>query len=144
MRILVSLIAGLIFGFGLVISGMANPAKVQNFLDIFGSWDPSLAFVMAGAIAVSMLGFVYAGKRNAPVLNSSFAWPTKKDLDKELLTGAGIFGIGWGMVGLCPGPAIVALGSSKTETLIFFAFMLAGLVLVKTIRSSQTGIGATA
>lgn len=127
--------AGVIFGLGLVVSGMANPAKVQNFLDVFGSWDPSLAFVMAGAIAISAPGFILANHTSKPILGSQFNIPTNQNIDRQLLLGSGIFGIGWGIVGLCPGPAIVALTGSISETIVFFAFMLAGLVIVKTIKT---------
>ena len=135
MRIIISLIAGLIFGLGLVISGMANPAKVQNFLDIFGIWDPSLAFVMAGAIAVSAPGFIFAHRSVKPAFGSQYNIPTNQIIDQQLLLGSATFGIGWGIVGLCPGPAIVALTGSMSEIIVFFAFMIAGLVVVKTLKS---------
>src|SRR5690349_21427678 len=96
--------SGFVFGLGLVISQMINPAKVLAFLDIFGDWDPSLAFVMGGAVAVSALGYAYARRRGMPVLAPSLDVPSRRDLDPRLLTGAAIFGIGWGLVGLCPGP----------------------------------------
>ncbi len=142
MRIIVSLIAGLIFGLGLVISGMANPAKVQNFLDVFGIWDPSLAFVMAGAIAISAPGFIFAHHSVKPVFGSEFNIPTNQIVDQKLLLGSATFGIGWGIVGLCPGPAIVALTGSMSEIVVFLAFMIAGLVVVKTLKS-EPGIFST-
>lgn len=142
MRIIVSLIAGLIFGLGLVISGMANPAKVQNFLDVFGIWDPSLAFVMAGAIAISAPGFLFAHHSVKPVFGSEYIIPANRIVDQQLLLGSATFGIGWGIVGLCPGPAIVALTGSMSEIVVFFAFMIAGLVVVKTLKS-EPGIFST-
>lgn len=142
MRVIVSLVSGLIFGLGLVISGMANPAKVQNFLDVFGNWDPSLAFVMAGAIAISAPGFILASRSSKPVLDAQFNIPNNQVIDRQLLSGSAIFGIGWGVVGLCPGPAIVALTGSTSEIFVFFAFMLAGLVTVKTMKN-EPGIFST-
>lgn len=139
MNILFALISGLIFGLGLIISGMANPAKVQNFLDLFGIWDPSLAFVMGGAILVTAPGYWLVRKRSEPFFASNFQIPTRKDFDKKLILGSSIFGIGWGLGGFCPGPAITAIpyglfgNYAIQETLIFVAAMLAGMALVKVI-----------
>ncbi|QXT38593.1 YeeE/YedE family protein [Gymnodinialimonas ceratoperidinii] len=128
MKQIFALLSGLIFGLGLIISGMADPAKVLNFLDLFGTWDPSLAFVMGGAIAVTAPGFARLfRKRHAPMFDTEFRLPTRKDLEPTLLVGAAIFGVGWGLGGFCPGPALTALPMAATGTLIFVPFMLAGM-----------------
>ena len=131
MKNLLTLISGLLFGFGLLLSGMADPAKVQNFLDLFGTWDPSLAFVMGGAIAVTMPGFWLVIRRNKPFFNDVFHLPSRTDLDARLITGAAIFGVGWGLGGFCPGPAITALPLAAEGTLIFVATMLTGMATSK-------------
>ena len=135
MQILSALVAGIIFGLGLLVSGMANPAKVLSFLDLFGNWDPSLAFVMAGAIAVSLPGFWLIGKRAHPLFSDTFQIPTKADIDSRLITGAGIFGIGWGIAGFCPGPALVALPFAATGTFVFVPAMLIGMWSAKRLTS---------
>nr|WP_309503725.1 YeeE/YedE family protein [uncultured Roseovarius sp.] len=123
-----ALLSGLIFGLGLIVSGMADPAKVLNFLDLFGTWDPSLAFVMGGAIAVTAPGFAWLTRtRQQTFFEGEFHMPTKTDLDPKLLTGSAIFGIGWGLGGFCPGPALTALPMAATGTLIFVPFMLVGM-----------------
>ena len=131
MKNLVTLISGLLFGFGLLLSGMANPAKVQNFLDPFGTWDPSLALVMGGAIAVTMPGFWLVTRRSKPFFNDVFHLPTRTDFDARLITGAAIFGVGWGLGGFCPGPAMTALPLAAEGTLIFVATMLTGMAASK-------------
>ena len=131
MRILSTLIAGLIFGTGLILSGMANPIKVQNFLDFFGSWDPSLALVMGGAILVTMPGFWLVQKRKTPFFNNVFNLPTRTDFDFRLLAGAAIFGIGWGLGGFCPGPAVTSLSLAAKGTLVFIPAMLIGMAAAK-------------
>jgi uncharacterized membrane protein YedE/YeeE len=131
MRILSTLIAGLIFGTGLILSGMANPIKVQNFLDFFGSWDPSLALVMGGAILVTMPGFWLVQKRKKPFFNNVFNLPTRTDFDFRLLAGAAIFGIGWGLGGFCPGPAVTSLSLAAKGTLVFVPAMLIGMTAAK-------------
>ena len=131
MRILSTLIAGLIFGTGLILSGMANPIKVQNFLDFFGSWDPSLALVMGGAILVTMPGFWLVQKRKTPFFNNVFNLPTRTDFDFCLLAGAAIFGIGWGLGGFCPGPAVTSLSLAAKGTLVFVPAMLIGMAAAK-------------
>ena len=123
--------AGLSFGLGLVVSQMVNPAKVISFLDVFGAWDPSLALVMASAVAVSALGYFVARRRGVPVFAARLEIPTKRDLDPRLLAGAVLFGVGWGLVGLCPGPAITLLTFRKSEPFIFVAAMLVGMVLFR-------------
>ena len=133
MGIAAALLSGLVFGLGLIISGMANPAKVQNFLDIAGNWDPSLAFVMGGAIAVTLPGYKLLRQRSGPLFGERFAWPGKTELDGRLISGAAIFGIGWGLGGFCPGPALTALPVAATGTLFFVPAMLAGIVLAKIV-----------
>ncbi|MBD0414313.1 DUF6691 family protein [Oryzicola mucosus] len=127
MSILINLLLGLLFGTGLIVSGMANPAKVLNFLDLAGTWDPSLAFVMAGAVAVASVGFRFVLRRSRPLLASRFQLPTRKEIDPALFFGPALFGIGWGLGGLCPGPAFTALLLSAPGTLAFVPAMLAGI-----------------
>jgi len=127
MQVLIALAAGLIFGLGLIISQMINPEKVLAFLDVAGPWDPSLAFVLLGAGAVSGLGYFLSRRRSAPLLAAQFEIPNRRDLDARLIIGAALFGIGWGLVGLCPGPAIVALPLAGLQGVVFFAAMLAGM-----------------
>lgn len=131
MRSFSTLIAGLLFGTGLILSGMANPAKVQNFLDLFGTWDPSLAFVMGGAIMVTMPGFRLVQRRATPLFNDVFHLPTRTDFDTRLVAGAATFGIGWGLGGFCPGPALTSLPLADSGTLIFVPAMLLGMVIAK-------------
>lgn len=129
MRAFLGLLSGLVFGIGLILSGMANPAKVLNFLDLAGSWDPSLALVMAGAVAVSFVGFRLVWWRRAPVLMDRFDLPTARAVDPHLVAGAAIFGIGWGIGGFCPGPALTSIALAAPGTLVFVPAMLAGLWL---------------
>lgn len=124
-----ALLSGLVFGLGLIVSGMGNPAKVQNFLDIFGAWDPSLGLVMGGAIAVGLLAFTWAKRRKTSVLGEPMQLPTSSVVDRKLLTGAALFGAGWGLAGFCPGPAVMNLATLHTEVWLFVAAMLAGMVL---------------
>tara|TARA_B110000091_G_C13584330_1_gene377845 strand:+ start:275 stop:706 length:432 start_codon:yes stop_codon:yes gene_type:complete len=131
MRILSTLFAGLLFGTGLILSGMANPTKVQNFLDVFGTWDPSLAFVMGGAILVTAPGFWFVQKRSTPFFHDMFHLSTSKDVDARLLTGAALFGVGWGLGGLCPGPVVTSLPFATTGVLVFVPTMLVGMSLAK-------------
>lgn len=127
MQVLISLAAGLIFGFGLVISQMISPEKVLAFLDVAGHWDPSLAFVLAGAAAVSGLGYFVSRRRSTPLVAAQFDIPDRRDLDARLIIGAAFFGVGWGLVRLCPGPAIVALPLVGLQGVLFFAAMLIGM-----------------
>jgi len=129
--IMVSFASGLIFGLGLIVSQMINPAKVLAFLDIFGSWDPSLAFVMAGAVASSAAGYIYARRRGRPVFAQQLEIPTRLHLEPRLLSGAAIFGLGWGLVGLCPGPALTILSLGLWQAFVFVAALLAGMVLFR-------------
>ncbi len=126
---IVALLSGLVFGLGLILSGMGNPAKVQNFLDIGGTWDPSLGLVMGGAIAVGLVAFTWAKRRKTSVLGEPMQLPTSTALDRKLLTGAALFGAGWGLAGFCPGPAVMNLATLRVEVWLFVAAMLAGMVL---------------
>lgn len=137
MGIFVQAIAGLIFGIGLVVSGMANPEKVQNFLDFAGTWDPSLAFVMGGAVVIAFIGYRLAFRRGAPLLDSEFHVPTKTSIDGRLLAGSAVFGIGWGLAGFCPGPALTSLLLAAEGTLIFVPAMIVGLGLAKLLSTSR-------
>jgi uncharacterized protein len=129
LRIVVALVAGLIFGLGLAVSQMINPAKVLAFLDVFGDWDPSLAFVMLGAIPVAALAYWGARFRSAPLCAAVYAEPGQSRIDGRLIGGAVIFGIGWGLVGYCPGPAIASLGLGGPRTLLFVGSMMIGMAL---------------
>ena len=129
MRVFTAFIAGLVFGLGLILSGMGDPAKVQNFLDVFGLWDPSLGLVMAGAIAVGLVAFTWAKKRSTSLLGEPMQLPTSSAVDAKLLTGAALFGVGWGLAGFCPGPAVMNLATLRFEVWLFVAAMLAGMVL---------------
>ena len=126
-------VVGLVFGAGLIVSGMANPAKVKGFLDLAGAWDPSLAFVMAAAVAVGFVGFRLARGRAASVLGLPMRLPAAGAVDPRLLAGAAIFGVGWGLAGFCPGPALVALASGLSGAWIFFAAMIAGMALYEAL-----------
>lgn len=130
MNILIGLISGLLFGMGLIISGMANPAKVLGFLDVAGTWDPTLAFVMGGALTTTAIGYRLVTRNDKPLFDVAFHIPSLNTIDKKLVGGAALFGLGWGLIGLCPGPSIVAIGSGKTEALIFGVAMCIGLVAV--------------
>ena len=132
---LIALLSGLLFGLGLIVSGMANPAKVQGFLDITRAWDPSLAFVMGGAIAVASLAFALARRRQSAWSGALLEWPAAAGIDSRLLAGGALFGIGWGLAGFCPGPALVAMSSGMTEAWIFGAAMIAGMVLHDRLRA---------
>jgi len=127
MIVLASLLAGLVFGLGLIVSGMANPAKVLGFLDVTGYWDPSLAFVMGGAIAVGVVAFAVAGRRTASLLGAEMRLPSARHIDRRLVAGSVLFGIGWGIAGFCPGPGLVSLGMGEIKALVFVAAMLAGM-----------------
>jgi uncharacterized membrane protein YedE/YeeE len=129
MQSVVAALCGIVFGAGLAISGMTNPAKVLAFLDVTGRWDPTLAFVMGGALLVSTAGFALARRRARPWLSLRFSIPTRQDIDAELIGGAALFGVGWGLVGLCPGPALASLSRGSAEISIFVAAMIAGVVL---------------
>ena len=124
-------LAGLLFGAGLIVSGMVDPAKVQGFLDVAGHWDPSLAFVMAGAVTTAAIGYRLALRRPKPLLAESFGLPSNRRVEPRLVIGSAIFGIGWGLAGLCPGPAITSLGIGSPGVLVFVPAMLAGLAAAR-------------
>src|SRR5688572_7261008 len=125
--------AGLLFGLGLIVSQMVNPAKVLGFLDIFGAWDPSLALVMGGAVAVSTLGYLIAKRRGVPVLAPRLEIPTRRGLDPRLIGGVALFGIGWGLAGLCPGPALVGLTFGPWPVFVFVAAMIVGMAAFRIV-----------
>lgn len=137
LRVALSLITGLIFGLGLVIGGMADPAKVQNFLDIAGTFDPSLAFVMGGAVAVTFVGYRLVFRELSPLFAEEFHLPTAKELDARILIGPALFGIGWGLSGFCPGPAITSLPLLAKGTLIFVSAMLAGVAMARFVTQKR-------
>ena len=136
-----ALLSGLVFGFGLIVSGMANPAKVLGFLDLAGAWDPSLALVMAGAIAVGFFAFLIAKKRTLSFIGAEMKLPAASSIDRRLLTGSALFGAGWGVAGFCPGPGLVALGMGEPKALVFVAAMLVGM-LIFTWREKHSGVAA--
>jgi uncharacterized membrane protein YedE/YeeE len=144
MRLLANLAAGLIFGLGLLISGMANPAKVQNFLDLSGSFDPSLIFVMAGAVMVTLIGYRLVLRRAKPVLGEVFRVPARKEIDLALVGGSALFGIGWGLSGFCPGPAITSIPLFAQGTLVFVSSMIAGIALTRVLAQPKIGAGSAA
>lgn len=131
--------SGLLFGLGLVLSGMVNPAKVLNFLDIAGQWDPSLIFVMMGALATTFVGYRWIKRLKWPMFEHDFHWPTATRIDVQLIAGSGLFGIGWGLAGLCPGPAITAAGIGGLPVLVFLASMLGTIALYRFISSARIG-----
>ena len=136
MQLIFAGLSGIIFGLGLILSGMTNPAKVKGFLDITGLWDPSLAFVMGGAILVGVFAFAIAKKRGQTILGESISLPNDKQIDRKLVIGALIFGVGWGLSGYCPGPAIASLFSAWLQPLIFTVGMVAGIGLYKAFKSN--------
>jgi uncharacterized protein len=129
MLALASFLCGLIFGSGLMISGMTQPAKVLGFLDILGRWDPTLAFVMAGALAVSSVGYTLARRQGQPVVAPQHLWPNRTDIDRPLVVGSMLFGIGWGLAGLCPGPALENLASLSPRVIVFVIAMIVGMTV---------------
>lgn len=127
-------ICGLLFAFGLGLGGMTNPLKVQAFLDVVGKWDPSLMFVMGGGIAVGFWAFRAAKRRGHPFLGGSFGWPSSIRIDARLLSGAAIFGVGWGLTGYCPGPALVALGAGRIGAIVAVSSMVLGMLATQAVR----------
>ena len=138
MQILTALIVGLVFGIGLIVAGMTNPAKVQGFLDLAGNWDPSLAFVMGGAILVGLVAFRFAGKRERSLLGDAMRLPTATAIDRRLVLGSLAFGAGWGLAGFCPGPALASLATGGGKVLIFTLAMLAGMLIFACLEQSAT------
>jgi uncharacterized membrane protein YedE/YeeE len=137
--IIISFLAGLIFGIGLIISGMADPAKVLSFLDVAGLWNPSLIVVMAGAIGVGFFAFLWAKSRKTTLLGGEMKLPSATKIDRRLIIGAVMFGIGWGIAGFCPGPALVGLGMGLPKALIFVAALLAGMALYELLDRPRGG-----
>jgi uncharacterized membrane protein YedE/YeeE len=137
-----SLFAGLVFGMGLIVSGMANPEKVLGFLDIAGLWDPSLAFVMGGAIIVGLVSFAVARKRTLSFLGFNMKLPTNNRIEKRMVIGSMMFGIGWGIAGFCPGPGLVALGAGEIKGAVFVASMVAGMVLFELFERNRARAGS--
>lgn len=133
MNILTAFVAGLIFGTGLLVAGMANPAKVLAFLDIAGSWDPSLAFVMIGAIGIGTPAFFIAKRKSVSLLGEKMQLPTSQVIDARLIGGSVLFGIGWGIAGICPGPALVLLGTGVTKGIIFVLAMITGMLIFQAL-----------
>ena len=129
MNALAAFAAGLVFGLGLILSGMTDPGKVIGFLDVAGTWDPSLAFVMGGAVLVGLFGFGLARRRASALLGGAMQLPTRRDIDRRLVGGSLVFGIGWGLAGFCPGPALVSFASGQVKAAIFVAAMLAGMLI---------------
>jgi hypothetical protein len=138
MRILSAWIAGLVFGIGLIVAGMTNPAKVQGFLDLAGPWDPSLAFVMGGAILVGLAAFRFAGQRERALLGDAMRLPTATRIDRRLVVGSLAFGAGWGLAGFCPGPALASLATGGVKALIFTGAMLAGMIVFELLERGKT------
>ena len=138
MTFVVNLVLGLIFGVGLVISGMSDPAKVLNFLDLAGAWDPSLAFVMGGAVIVTFFGYKLVLKRDRPVVGTRFRLPTRTELEPRIFAGPAIFGFGWGLSGFCPGPALTAIGLAAPGTLVFVPAMIIGMWLARLVGEHPT------
>ena len=130
-RVIAGLAAGCIFGFGLSLSGMLDPARVRGFLDVAGDWNPSLAFVLGGAVAASAMGQAIARRLKTPLFDRSFAWPRKHPVDARLIIGSTLFGIGWGMAGLCPGPAVATLTLGLLPTAVFVLAMVVGMLLFR-------------
>jgi len=136
-RIIITYLIGLVFGLGIMISGMANPAKVINFFDVAGTWDPSLIFVMGGALVVTFIGYrlIFGKGPEKPIMDETFHVPQNRTIDTRLLGGSAVFGVGWGIAGFCPGAALPAVGSLKPEVLIFTVAMIAGIFIAKALQA---------
>jgi uncharacterized protein len=139
MSLVLAGVAGAVFGTGLLVSGMTEPAKVVGFLDVIHGWDPSLAFVMGGAVIVNLLALRVIGRRSGPWFDTRFHLPTRRDIDRSLVLGAALFGVGWGLGGLCPGPGIVSAASGASVGLAFVAAMLAGMYVQHQTASKRRG-----
>lgn len=138
MRTLMAALSGLVFGLGIVTSGMGDPAKVLNFFDVIGTWDPSLGLVMGSALGVTMLGYRLVLRRERPVFAEVFTLPTARDIDARLIGGSAVFGIGWGLSGFCPGGSIPMLGSFSAPVFVFTAAMLIGIFTARTMQNLAT------
>ena len=143
MKLIYTFSTGLVFGLGIAVSGMMNPAKVLNFFDIMAHWDPSLAFVMGGALLVTFFGYRLAWRRRTPLLASSFQIPGARDIDVSLLTGSALFGIGWGIAGFCPGAALPALGTGRWEVVLFIGAVLVGMGLKRIVAPAVAAFAKT-
>lgn len=143
MNALFAFLAGLVFGIGLIVSGMSNPAKVLAFLDLAGKWDPSLALVMAGAIAVAVGAYVLAKQRTTTWLGLPMLLPIATHIDRRLIIGSALFGVGWGLAGICPGPALVLVGAGLSKGFIFAAAMLVGMVVFEILERFMWGARTT-
>jgi uncharacterized membrane protein YedE/YeeE len=138
MTALIAFVSGLVFGLGLIVSGMANPAKVLGFLDLAGPWDPSLAFVMGGAVLITAVGFALLRRRRASLTGEPLRWPTATRIDLRLALGSLAFGAGWGLAGFCPGPALVAAAAGVPQALIFVVAMLAGMGIYSALEALKS------
>jgi len=130
-------LVGLLFGLGLLLSGMTDPGKVLGFLDLFGAWDPSLAFVMGGAITVGLFAFALAKKRSTAFLGGAMQLPTSRDIDRRLVLGGVTFGVGWGLAGFCPGPGLVSLAAGQPKAAVFIAAMVAGMLVFEFVEQQR-------
>lgn len=144
MTVLTSLLAGLVFGLGLLISGMADPNKVLGFLDLAGPWDPSLALVMGGAISVGVVAFAVARQRTVSFLGAEMKLPSSRHIDRRLILGSVLFGVGWGVAGLCPGPALVSIGTGQIKAVVFVLAMVAGMGVFEWLEHARLNRAATA
>lgn len=144
MKLVATYLIGLIFGVGISISGMANPAKVINFFDVAGTWDPSLIFVMGGALVTTAIGYKLVFGRETPLMEGTFSLPTARNIDVRLVGGSAAFGIGWGLSGFCPGGALPALGTGRWEVFVFTAALIAGIALAKFFQSNAAARSASA
>jgi len=140
MHIVTAFIVGLVFGIGLIVAGMTDPAKVRGFLDLAGMWDPSLAFVMGGAILVGFAAFRIAGKRERALLGDAMRLPTATHIDRRLVLGGLAFGAGWGLAGFCPGPALASLATGGAKVMIFAGAMVAGMVVFEVLERGRTAL----
>ena len=139
MQRVIEFVLGLLFGVGLLLSGMTDPGKVQGFLDVAGAWDPSLALVMGGGVMVGLLGFTWAKKKTRSFSGASLQWPEMTHIDRPLVLGSLMFGTGWGLAGFCPGPALVAMAAGNDKALVFVLAMLAGMALFDRLKSRDNG-----
>lgn len=148
MKPVASFLCGLLFSVGLIISDMINPARVLAFLDVAGEWDPSLGFVMGGAVLVTFIGYRWVLKRQTPLFDTKFQVPISRQIDAPLIIGAATFGVGWGIVGLCPGPAVTVVsaavfGQAQSMTIVFFMALLAGFYIARTYKRRSAAVSAT-